>query len=405
MFRTDGSSALAMQETFPLDYSPTIPSGAQSYSNDDASKMFANPSEMLTFLQEREDNATWQTGVGIQSLCVSLLEDATYVYRLAPPEIIFDTAKNTGLVLHGDYLPQTAIRSCAIPSLQDRARISGSALGKVSKPVLRNILNECLHVAAKNSVARIRIADGKISAVRSSRYVPLAMPELFETTMAYIADKFSTASPLNHFAGGSWSHIITTAEWALSGEDALIEAYKTALSKHGIEHSNIQPGLRLSSSDIGESSVNLTPKLVVGKDRLLLPLGGAIGLEHKDDATMSKFRENLDGIFALYGDKLAKLARLLDVEISYPESCMKGVLKRLGVPKKYGVPTLETFARGFADGDSCTAHDIYYGLGDLLFQLQIHNVTGEQVLRMEETIAKTLSWNFSDYDHPVALDY
>jgi len=403
--RTDGSSALAMYDTLPLGYSHVIPYETQGYSNDDASKMFVNPTEMLTFLSEREENAQWQTGVSIQSLCVSLLEDATFVNRTAPHEIIFDTAKNTGLVLHGDYLTQTALRSCAIPSLQDRARISGSALGKVSKSVLRNILNECLNVAVKNSTAKIRVADGKISAVRSSRYAPLAMPEIFETTMTYIADRFPTENPLNHFAGGSWSHIVTTAEWAFSGEDALVETYKTALSKHGIEHSNIQPGLRLSSSDIGESGVNLTPKLVVGKDCLLLPLGGPIGLEHKDGAVMSMFKENLDGIFALYSDKLAKLARLLDVEISYPESCMKGVMKRLGIPKKYGVPTLEAFARGFADGDTCTAHDIYYGLGELLFQLQIHKATGEQILRMEETIAKTLSWNFGDYDHPVALDY
>jgi len=145
------------------------------------------------------------------------------------------------------------------------------------------------------------------------------------------------------------------------------------------------------------------PKLVVGQDRLLLPLGGPVGLEHKGDANMEKFMENLDGVFAQYGDRLAKLTQLLDVAIVYPIGCMKAVMKRLKIPAKYATPTLEAFTIGFSEGDSCTAHDVYYGLGDLLFQLQIHNATGEQILRMEESIAKALSLNFNEYDIPMDM--
>jgi hypothetical protein len=354
---------------------------------------------MLAFLEEREDNAEWIGGVNTRALSVMLLEDATVIYRTAPFEIVQDTAKNTGLVIQGGDLPQTALRSCAISSLQERAKISGTALSKVSKPVLRNILNDCLDVASEKATVKIRVADGKVSAVRSSEYVPLSIPKIFEIAMEYINGRF----PSNHFAGGSWSHILTTAEFELSGESDLIKTYAEALEKHGIDHKKVQPGLRLSSSDIGVSGVNLMPKLVVGQDRLLLPLGGPVGLEHKDDASMEKFMENLDGIFAQYGDRLAKLTHLLDVEITFPEGCMKGVMKRLGIPKKYAAPTLEAFARGFSDGDNCTAHDIYYGLGDLLFQLQIHNASGEQILRMEESIAKALSLNFNEYDAPTDM--
>jgi hypothetical protein len=298
--------------------------------------------------------------------------------------------------LRGDGLQQTPLRTCAIPSLQDRAKISGQALGKVSKPVFRNILNECLKVAAKNSTTKIRIADGKVSAVLSSEYVPLSMPGIFDMAATYIEDRF----PNNFFAGGSWSHIVASAEWELTGEESLIKTYKEALAKHGIDHGSIQPGLRLSTSDIGVSGVNLMPKLVVGKDRLLLPLGGPVGLEHKGEASLVRFSENLDGIFAQYGDRLEKLASLLEIEIGNPTNCMKGVMKRLGIPKKYSAPTLEVFQRGITSEDSCTAHDIFYGLGELVFQLQIHKASGEQILRMEETIAKALSLNFEDYDIP-----
>jgi len=386
------TTSLAPLLSFPIVEKPVSP----SYSKDDAGKYFSNPSDMLTFLEEREDNAKWIIGANIRSLSVMLVEDACIIHNAVPDEIFLDTAKNTGLVLQGEYLPQTALRSCAISSLQERAKISGAALGKVSKKVLRNILNDCLDVAPKKAVSKIRIADGKISAVLSSEYVPLPMPEIFEAAIDYIDKRF----PNNAFAGGMWSHIITSAEWQLSGENELIAAYKEALTKHGIEHDGIQPGLRLSSSDIGVSGVNLMPKLVVGKDRLLLPLGGPIGLEHKGEAKMSKFMENLEGVFAQYGDRLSKLAKLLDVGIAYPKGCMKGVLKRLGIPKKYSEATLEVFAWGFSDDEGCTAHDIYYGLGNLMLQLQGNKATGEQVLRMEETIAKAITLNFSEYDRP-----
>ena len=142
------------------------------------------------------------------------------------------------------------------------------------------------------------------------------------------------------------------------------------------------------------------PKLVVGNDRLLLPRGGPIGLEHKGDASIAKFKENLEGIFSQYGSQLEKLANLLDIEIENPANCFKEVMKRLGIPKKYAAPTLEIFEIGVAYKEHCTAHDIYYGLGELLMQLQIHKATGEQMLRMEEAIAKALTLNFAEYDFP-----
>ena len=407
----------ATQQPITLDPDWEKAQEVRNYARDDAEKFFTNPQAMLEFLDEREANAAWITGVDIKSLRLLLLEDAHIVRNTASQEVLFDTRNNTGMCIgvaggrniyvEGDknnkfidILPQTALRSCAMTSLAARARISGAALGDVSKPVLRNIVNECLKVAPKKSTAKIRLAEGKVSAVLSSSYAPLPMPEIFELATEYIDKRF----PDNHFVCGSWSHVVTTAEWELSGEVGLVKAYKEALTKHGLgdnqAYANIQPGLRLSSSDIGISGANLMPKLVVGNDRLLLPLGGPVGLEHKGDASMSKFKENLEGVFAQYSNQLEKLAGLLEIEIENPINCMKEVMKRLGIPKKYATPVLEIFGIGFGHGNPCTAHDIYYGLGELMMQLQIQKATGEQTLRMEETIAKALTLNFADYDIP-----
>jgi hypothetical protein len=373
---------------------------ARKYCLDNASKNFGNASEMLEFLEEREENANWIVDVETQALELRLLEDSVIYDTFS--ELTTDTAKNTGLVLQclglEVPLPQTPLRTCALPTLQDRAQIAGKALTKVGASVYRDILNNCLDVASKKSKCKVRIADGKISVVLSSSYVPLSMPEIFDTAINYIQTRF----PRNTFAGGYWNHSMSMGEWELTGEYNLVKDYINALSKHGIEVNadEVQPGLRLTSSDIGISGVNLVPKLVVGKDRLLLPLGSVVRLEHKGEANMNRFRENLEGVFALYGDGLEKLAKLLDVEIANPAGCMEAVLKHLGIAQKYAKPTLEAFERAYSDGETCTAHDIYYGLGELLMQLQIHNVTGEVALRIEESIAKALTLNYANYDKP-----
>ena len=386
----------------PLAFDPTWIKAQEerNLARDDAEKSFTNAPALLNFLNDREKNASWIIGSHIGSLRVMLLEDAHTVLNTATQEILIDTRNNTGLCISGEKLPETALRSCALSSLFARARIGGAALGDVSKPVLRNIINECLKVAPKKGVSKIRLAEGKVSAVLSSSYVPLSMPEIFEMAVGYIDKRF----PANYFAGGSWSHAISSAEWALSSEEGLLKAYKAALRKHGIKDTNIQPGLRLSSSDIGISGVNLMPKLVVGNDRLLLPLGGPVGLEHKGDASLVKFKENLQGVFAQYGDQLEKLASLLEITIQNPVNCMKLIMKRLAIPKKYAAPVLEIFGIGFGHNGHCTAHDIYYGLGELMMQMQIQKATGEQMLRTEEAIAKALTLNFADYDVPADDD-
>ncbi|WP_143433352.1 hypothetical protein [Intestinimonas butyriciproducens] len=79
-------------------------------------------------------------------------------------EIIADTMENTSLLLkvNGETYP---VRSCAIKSILERARISGHALNKVSKSIFTQILNYCMDVASGDSL--IKVADDKVSAVHA----------------------------------------------------------------------------------------------------------------------------------------------------------------------------------------------------------------------------------------------
>ena len=74
-------------------------------------------------------------------------------------DVLEDTMENTSLLLKVDG-KDYPVRSCAIKTVLERARISGHALNKVSKTVFAEILNYCMGVASGDSL--IKIADEKV---------------------------------------------------------------------------------------------------------------------------------------------------------------------------------------------------------------------------------------------------
>ena len=73
-----------------------------------------------------------------------------------------DTMEHTRLILkvRDELYP---IRSCAIKTILERARVSGNALNKVQKTELAQILNYCMKVAGGDAL--LRFCEDKISAV------------------------------------------------------------------------------------------------------------------------------------------------------------------------------------------------------------------------------------------------
>lgn len=50
--------------------------------------------------------------------------------------------------------------------------------------------------------------------------------------------------------------------------------------------------------------------------------------------------------------------------------------------------------------DPCTAHDIYYGISEILYMLACDGEEGSRITRMEEIIARALSLNWTEFDIP-----
>ena len=393
----DGTGALYPQ--LELEGAEKFYEDNEMYAVDNAAKSFYTNEEMLDFLAVREKNADWVT-VDTNSISIGCVENMADFDIADLPTVLSDTVKNTGLFLIGSEVGETPLRDCAIPTLQDRAGISGRALEAIQREVYVEHMNMYLSVAQKKAITRLRIADGKVSAAMSSDYVPLSMPALFSEAVTYLNERFPNCT----YIIGEWNHTLISCEWMMPGETALITKYREALLKHGIRKGALVPVLRMTSSDVGISAVNLLPKLLVGEGKraVLIPLGSPTGLHHKGAASIEKFIEHLSGVFALYGKRLTELSSLLEYEVQYPSACMARILKRCGISKKYAAETIDFFMATMRD--TCTAHDVFHALGHALYLLLIDGVTGIAMLRHEENVARALTFNYAEYDFPSDSD-
>ena len=363
--------------------------------------VFKEEKAFLDFLRERDDRGDW-TKRHTRDLRVLPLERENAPEAEPLPgytqddlrEILADTMANTQLLLKSKDLV-VPIRNCALKTLLERAKISGPALNRLEKPVLTRILNHCLRIASGEAL--LRISDGKLSAVHggdSSDYAVLEMPELFNRTIRYLNDRFSGCS----FAGGFYDHSTATAVWELTDE-TLVQSYQNALEQHDVPYGALNPAIRLSTSDVGVSGANLYPTLYTGSREATIVLGSPLKLEHRGEKNMKDFERLLDMLYSQYQFAIGNLARLLDIEISNPISCMLGICKRIGISKKLAYEATEQFKAQNGD-EPCTAHDIYYGMSEIVFMVACDGASGTKIVQAEETVARALAMRWLDYDIP-----
>lgn len=312
-------------------------------------------------------------------------------------DIITDTIVNTGLVLkvRNQYYP---VRGCAIKSILDRAGIGGSGLKRVEKSVYARILNECLRKTKGDAL--LRISEGKVSAVLggdSSEYAILDMEQIFLHAVDYLEKNYKGCQ----YVGGFYEHDMTSALWELSGEDELLEAYQKELRLHGKTAMEMKPLVRITTSDTGAGGANIYPMLVCGSDSRTIALGTPLRLSHRNRRGIGEFDAQLKQLYAKYQLAAGNLTKLLDVEIMNPVNCMKGIMDKMEIAMKYKAEAVDLFVSQYGE-DPCTAHDIYYGISEILFMLACEGAEGSRITRMEEVIARALSFDWSSYDIPGA---
>lgn len=367
---------------------------------DEFRKGFWQEEDFLAFLERREENSEWgkvksneirfypiEEGHQISAMLEEKLRET------GKANVFEDTLEHTRLILKvkEDLYP---VRSCAIKTILERARISGNALNKVQKAELAQILNYCMGVAGGDAL--LRFCEDKISAVHggdASDYAVLETPELFRRTVEYLQDNFSGYT----FAGASYDHSIATAVWSLENQDSLLQEYRESLQKHGLPNQEIQLGLRMTTSDTGQSGANLYPMIFFGSEARNIPLGSALKLQHKNKADLAKFDEQLNLLYAQYSKALGNMQSLMDVYVLYPINAMLGVMKRVGVPKRYAMEVSEDFR--IQNGNApCSVYEVYLQIAEVIYLMQCEGIDGSKIVQMEENIARAVHLRWKDYD-------
>ncbi len=369
---------------------------------DKFSQSFSNPGDFLGFLDERARNSRWMTArskdLSFEAMGRDLTpEDVTAPFGISEDEaVLLDTMENTSLLLkvNGYRYP---VRSCALKSVLERARISGYALSKESKAVFAEILNLCMGVASGDSL--IRIADEKVSAVHGGDpkdYAVMEMLPLFQHVCEFLDREF----PGHHFVTAHFEHAMATAIWQLDGQsDEILDTYRREVAAKGLNPVNVVPALRFTTSDVGMSGANLYPIFLHGNGDRIIPLGYPIKTSHRNGVDLDYFDSQLNLLYSRFRDAVKAQTGLLDTELQYPATAMLSVLKKIGAPKKASYEALDYFLATHGDAP-CTAYEIYMDMSDVIFSAQCEGATGTRIAQLEEIVARALHVNWRDFDHP-----
>lgn len=370
---------------------------------DNFSRSFSESGDFFQFLSARQARSKWMTAPS-KELRFEPVERGSTLGNLymqiydhnGDADVLEDTMENTSLLLKVDG-KDYPVRSCAIKTVLERARISGHALNKVSKTVFAEILNYCMGVASGDSL--IKIADEKVSAVHGGDpkdYTVMEMLPLFKATSDFLNREY----PGNTFMTAHFDHSIATAIWRLDGQaDNLLDTYHREIAAKGLQTEKMVPALRFSTSDVGMSGANLYPIFLVGAESRIVPLGYSIRTEHKNGVDMQYFEEQLRLVYAQFEKALDKQVQLMNIEIRYPVTTLMRVLKRIKAPKKASYEAMDYFVA--IHGDSpCTAYELFMQMSDVIFSAQCDGASGLRIAQLEEIVSRALNVNWHEYDHP-----
>lgn len=316
-------------------------------------------------------------------------------------EAVDDTAGNLGLAMQvdGNLYP---MRMTAYKSLLDRAKIGGTALPKLSREVLAEVLNACLKLYSADALLLIR--DEKVAAVHSGDevdYSVLPIDELLKTLKAKLDARFSG----NQFDTGYCDHAFVSASWTMPDQkEDLLGAYTKLLASQGkgVMASKLTPAIRFLTSDTGVASAKVSALLAGGQHPI--HIGGCIAVDHRHQSKVSDFDTALDQLFAQFGDNIARLQKLLEIHLDYPVNAMTRICKKLSLPKKAAVEAISMYEMAYGGGPA-TAHDVFLAMQEIPFILKTENTPESKLLLIEENMARALTLKWSDYDLAKAVNY
>ena len=357
--------------------------------------------DMLSYHEKIRTDSRWER-TEVKNLEVAALDKASPLFNdttsfdsSVSRDAIEDTAENLKLAIKvkDKFFP---LRDTAYKSLLDRAKVGGSALPKLPREKLAELINSCL--ALHKDSALLLVRDEKVSAAHSGDtrdYSVLEIDQLLDGLQSKMDERF----PGNQFSGGYVDHSITSASWTLPDQKTeLLDTYTKLLAAEGktAMAAKLMPGIRFSTSDTGVASAKVSA-LLVGL-QYPIHIGGMISVEHRRQSKVPDFVESLDMLFAQFGDSVARLSGLLSIHLDHPVNAMTAICKRLALPKKAAMEAIDMFEMAIGE-DTATAHDVFVAMQEIPFILKTQGTPESKLLALQENMARALTLKWRDYDY------
>ena len=357
--------------------------------------------DMLSYHEKIRTDSRWER-TEVKNLEVAALDKASPLFNdttsfdsSVSRDAIEDTAEKLKLAIKvkDKFFP---LRDTAYKSLLDRAKVGGSALPKLPREKLAELINSCL--ALHKDSALLLVRDEKVSAAHSGDtrdYSVLEIDQLLDGLQSKMDERF----PGNQFSGGYVDHSITSASWTLPDQKTeLLDTYTKLLAAEGktAMAAKLMPGIRFSTSDTGVASAKVSA-LLVGL-QYPIHIGGMISVEHRRQSKVPDFVESLDMLFAQFGDSVARLSGLLSIHLDHPVNAMTAICKRLALPKKAAMEAIDMFEMAIGE-DSATAHDVFVAMQEIPFILKTQGTPESKLLALQENMARALTLKWRDYDY------
>lgn len=371
---------------------------------DDYSVSFGAFDEMLTYHEELSHESLWLRCAVRELRVMPVTNGSAPWYGYAPcvsEDAVADTVQNLALAVRvcGEAYP---LRQTAWKSLLDRAKLSGSALPKLSREKLADTLNECLKLHSSDALALVRCE--KVSALHSGDEADYSVLPI-NSLLGAICSKLDERFPGNVFSHGYTDHALTSAEWTMPMQRGeLLKTYETLLISQGkgAMAARLMPGIRFMTSDTGVSSAKVSAMLMGAQHPI--HIGGRVEVEHRHKSTVKDFELAMDQLFARFTDSVAKLQKLLEIQLDYPVNAMTRVCKQLRLPKKAALEAISMFEMA-TGGASATAHDVFMALQEIPFILSTEHTPQGKLLVVEENLARALTLRWNDYDLAKAVSW
>lgn len=356
--------------------------------HDDFEKIFNKVDELIMFLRNMETGKRWEVKKANTLSVVAAGKIPTdKISSLEELDSYKDTLDNSGLYLKSGK-KKYPVGLTAMKTIYDRCRLHGAVLGDIPKDDLVTILNKVFPYAKGDAL--IQFSAGKIRAVLSDDYQIIPMHEIFEAANRILNKDFKGC----RFDSGSYDHILTIGKWVIC-DKRIAEVYHKAIGDN-VPDEAVRGAVKIVSSDVGCSGANISVQLEV-KGRQIF-LGSSKKLDHKGQANIGRFEDNLRLAYSLFKESISNLETLKAITIKHPNECMVNVMKRAGIKANLISETVE-LRNAVNKSITCNALDLYFDICqcvDIAMADGLDN--GRLISDLEEKVASCLFLKWKEYD-------